>query len=376
MSLINSFNSMTAYFQDRPEFLQLAFRGCLLMIALIIMVLFYLVISRLNYLLNRFRHRQVEDAWQETFRCLRVGEEPASFPAMSRGEKPIFLELWLETRKLATANFAQALDELARRTALDKTVTNILHPGKLEILPRKVWLQSLAITAIEYIDTEETREALKEMTEVDNLYLVVQACTCMTKKRMEGYQKKIIQALFRFPADAPEIFARVSQAGGSDVLHIMQPFLDRLPHHTIMNFISLAEGANDDSLVPMLLYRLRRASEVEEISALIRAVSRLHYRGLREAVLPFLEHPNLYVRIQAAKAMGRVGTRDDIIRLEPLLSDNDWWLRYRAARAICKLSGNDWNFLQQLINRQKDQFARDIVKHAHEELQWHSISTA
>lgn len=367
---VTLYTDLTNYLQDKPDFLHFAFWGTVAMTFCILLALIFLCIFRINFIYTRFRRRLVEQAWTDAFRYLRAGEEPDSYPILSRADKSVFLEFWLENRELASPEFANLLDELARRVALHNTIIAILNPGKIEFLPSKVWLQGIAIAAIEYVDNENTRGSLLEMTKSENIYLVVQACTVLAKLRVKGFEKEIIQTMFRFPKDAPEIFSRVSQAGGSDVLHVMQPFLERLPHHTVMNFISLAEQSHDETLVPILLHRLRVAWINEEIAALIRALSRLNSPGLREAILPFLDYPDLYVRIQTAKAIGRLGTADDIQFLKPLLSDGEWWLRYRAARAICKLCELDWETLEELRASLSDKFARDIIMHAYEEMEW------
>lgn len=367
---MNLYQNVTSYLQDKPDFLSYAVWGIVVMVILVLLALVYIFVFRLGFLISSFRRRRVEAEWNDVFRYLRTGEEPESYPPISRGEKPIFLEYWLENRELANERFGVMLDELARRTRLDKTIVQILDPGKFEVMPSKVWLQGIAIAAIEFVDTEDTREALLEMTKSENLFLVVQACTVSAKLRVKGYEKEIIQTMFRFPSDAPEIFARVSQAGGSDVLHFLQPFLDRMPHHTVMNFISLAEESHDDSLVPILLHRLQRTQQQEEIAAIIRTLGQFEFPGLRNAIVPYLEHPNLYVRIQAARAMGQVGQPDDIEKLKPLLSSSEWWLRYRTAQAICRLSKNEWQKLEALRASLKDAYAKDIIQHAYEEMDW------
>jgi len=361
---------LIAYLQDKPQFLTIAFWGTVAMTVCVIIVLAYLVVFRISFLYTRYRRRRVEDAWNDAFRYLRAGEEPLSYPLLPRSDKPVFLEFWLENRKLADTRFAAMLDELAKRVALHHTITDILDPGKVEILPSKVWLQGIAIAAVEFVDRGETREVLLQTSKSDNLYLVVQACTVMARLKVKGFEKEIIQTMFRFPADAPEIFARVSQAGGSEVLHVMQPFLDRLPHHSIMNFISLAEESHDETLVPVLLFRLQRTQHQEEIAALLRTLSQFEQPGLREIIVPYLRHENLYVRIQAAKAMGHVGIEADIEALKPLLSESEWWLRYRAARAICRLCDLQWEKLEAIRSKLSDKFARDILQHAYEELDW------
>jgi hypothetical protein len=50
-----------------------------------------------------------------------------------------------------------------------------------------------------------------------------------------------------------------------------------------------------------------------------------------------LSHEDSCVRVQAAAALGRIGEDDDEDRLVPLLSDREWWVRYRAAQALSRL---------------------------------------
>ncbi|MCS6897404.1 MAG: HEAT repeat domain-containing protein [Nitrospira sp.] len=50
-----------------------------------------------------------------------------------------------------------------------------------------------------------------------------------------------------------------------------------------------------------------------------------------------LFHPVWYVRVQAAAALGKLGTQSDEARLTALLSDPEWWVRYRAAEALVNL---------------------------------------
>jgi HEAT repeat protein len=50
-----------------------------------------------------------------------------------------------------------------------------------------------------------------------------------------------------------------------------------------------------------------------------------------------LFHPTWYVRVQAATALGKVGTSSDEARLTALLNDPEWWVRYRAGEALVHL---------------------------------------
>ena len=75
-------------------------------------------------------------------------------------------------------------------------------------------------------------------------------------------------------------------------------------------------------------------------------------------------HKVWYVRMQAANVLGRFGRREDYAVLEPLLSDSEWWVRYRAAQAMTKLPFLGPNALRKLCDRQQDRYARDAMQHA------------
>ena len=77
-----------------------------------------------------------------------------------------------------------------------------------------------------------------------------------------------------------------------------------------------------------------------------------------------LAHPAWYVRMQAAKLVGRMGRTDDANRLEKLLADEEWWVRFRAAKALVRLPGLSAADLEQIRMRLNDRYARDILGQA------------
>ena len=77
-----------------------------------------------------------------------------------------------------------------------------------------------------------------------------------------------------------------------------------------------------------------------------------------------LAHPAWYVRMQAAKLLGRMGRTEDAGRLEKLLADKEWWVRYRAAKALVRLPGVTVADLEQIRLSLHDHYARDILDQA------------
>jgi HEAT repeat protein len=82
------------------------------------------------------------------------------------------------------------------------------------------------------------------------------------------------------------------------------------------------------------------------------------------------EHPEWRVRLAAARALGRVGGRDEMPRLLELLRDPVWWVRYHSAQALTRLEGLQPFELETLRENARDAFAADMLGQALAERRW------
>jgi HEAT repeat protein len=78
-------------------------------------------------------------------------------------------------------------------------------------------------------------------------------------------------------------------------------------------------------------------------------------------VRALLAHEDWQVRVQAAKALGRIGDRGDTERLVALLADREWWVRYRAAQALVELPWLTRADLDALHAALDDRYAADML---------------
>jgi hypothetical protein len=356
---------------DKPDFYVFSFWGTIILSCGLLVTVLYLIVLRLSFLISRFRLDLIETEWNEVFKYLRRGEEPADYPGLSRAQKTSFLEFWLNERRHADARYGAALDALAQRLALHRTVVDILHVGPFQFLPSRIWLQSIATESAAFMDRPEVRRQLFLLSESDDEFIALQACVSLARLRAPGHEKRLIALLFKFPARVAGIFDSLAKAGSASVLHIVRPFLPRLPSNVVLNFIQLSEESGDPELLPMLIERLQSKPSNEETAALLRAIGTLGSHTERTVVLPYLKNESAYVRLQSAKALGYIGLHEDIEVLMPLLWDIDWWVRYRAARSIIRLMDFDQEELETLREQQADVYAQEILTHAFEEMKWY-----
>ena len=110
---------------------------------------------------------------------------------------------------------------------------------------------------------------------------------------------------------------------------------------------------------------IRETDDAGLLSAALKLVS--GYRGVPR-IVALTQHKAWFVRMQAAKVLGRIGQREHLGLLEALLGDAEWWVRYRAAQSISSLPFLGPNELRQLQQRQHDPYAVDILQQSFAEV--------
>jgi hypothetical protein len=357
------------FLANHSTIFEIAFWSSLTLGALVTLTFVYIALARITFHLKRRHRLKVEAIWSPVFRAISAGASTGP-PKAQRGDGALVLEIWIENRSVSSGQQADALDAAARTIGLDDTICKILTPHAFALGERPVWLQILAITAAQWLPSPDVLARLWRTLESRNRFLVLNACTTLVRLQAEDFEKAIIKTLFRFPDQVPAMTTQVGAAGGAAILHVLQPFLGRLPAYTLANFIALAERSDDKTLLPLIEDKLDSCRDDEEAGALLRAIGNLGTTEQRPTVIPFLTHQTAFLRIQAVKALGRIGDESDIARLVPLLTDKNWWLRQRAAEAVFNLCDQDPEFLEALIAAQDDPFAVDILRHVIAEKGW------
>ena len=118
------------------------------------------------------------------------------------------------------------------------------------------------------------------------------------------------------------------------------------------------EATNCNAFTDATAHILRHSTEDRVISVCLHILSDPRHIDL---VRSYLDHPRWHIRMHAASALGRLGTKDDIQTLLKMVCDTEWWVRYRAAQALAArpfISNQD---LQDFRDKLHDNFGRDIL---------------
>lgn len=104
-------------------------------------------------------------------------------------------------------------------------------------------------------------------------------------------------------------------------------------------------------------------ARVSDVDANVRAAAVETLAGRRgrrplAAALRLLDDPEWFVRVHAARAVGRLGAPSDVARVVPLLGDDRWWVRSAAKDALRTLGLGAAEVLRQTLD-DGDAFARN-----------------
>ena len=129
----------------------------------------------------------------------------------------------------------------------------------------------------------------------------------------------------------------------------------------LAQLLRLHGAAQAEAMRPAVLEVLALASDAEVLAA---ALATLWHPADAVRGRERLDHPEWIVRVAAAHALRRLGVREDLPRLALLLADANWWVRHRAAQAICALPGVRREELRALAASLADPFAAAALTHA------------
>ena len=304
------------------------------------------------------RRRSIIGRWRGLFAAAILSGSYARgcrLPRYSRAERSDLLEEWNLARDSVEGEAVDHLIVIGERLGIDVVARRMLRMRRLSA-------RLAAIQTLGHLRSRTEWTTLVALLDDPNTALSITAARAMIE----------IDARDAVPLVMPKVVARddwpattvsrILEKAGADL--VTQPLCsailtsDAATSIRLLRFAELARTERIDQLVEMLL---RERREPRLLAAAMKALS-------SNAGLPHVEqlatHEIWYVRMQAAKLLGRFGQERDLALLEGLLRDAEWWVRYRAAQAIVALPFLGPNRLRQIRDRQIDRYAGDMMQQA------------
>ena len=302
------------------------------------------------------REDRIERVWLPIL-VAESADVPNDLPLLEKRDLIPFLTLWNQLQESFTGDITQRLNEVARRAGVDAKARRMLERRSL---PHRL----LAVSTLGH---------LGDRTDLDSWNALVR----LTAHRDGLLSLAAARALTRIDADSalPVILPQISERDdwsrnyvlamlmdlGADV--VSRPLTDaalQLPIEKAQRPLQYFTVTHVGDAMPAVREIIARTDNVECLTACLRVFADVDDL---DTVREYLHHRDWQVRVQAVNVLARLGRGDDYAVLLPLLSDAEWWVRYRTAKALCALPGIETSRIRTLSEQHRDPFARDMLVH-------------
>jgi hypothetical protein len=348
-----------AFFTPSDPTLQFVVWLSLVLLVLVLLLLLQIILLRVNLAARIAREQHFLEVWQPLLAAAIAGET-VTLAHLARGNEVNFLKLWNHLQESLRGEAKQRLNEVAERCGVAQRSRVLLRRKELRLkllalntlghlLDRSAWndilqlarrpdplLSLAAARALFQIDANAAlRELRNELLERDD-WPTAQLAILLQEIGSAG--------IFTMLADTASQLAATPRAAEVTMLKRLLQLLEVAPYqHVILAIRSILSAAVDDEIVAQCLKYLREPVDLPFV------------RGN-------LSHPNWVVRLQAARALGRIGSREDWPKLAALLGDPVWWVRYRTAQTLVELVRGNAGVMAELRGQLSDRYALDMLE--------------
>jgi len=310
------------------------------------------LLMRLLLILRERRRDRFLAVWKPLL-MQSLEEVPETVPAVAPGDAFTFLSIWNYLHESLLGEAREKLNRVARLAGADRLIHRMLRQGSVR---RKL----MAVTAVGRLGEKSVWPALERLTASSNTVLSFTAMKALVHIDAAAAMPTLVERIEkRDDWPLPRVAGILKEAGAGAVSEpLAAAALSSASPPGAARLVRYLEFASSAAALPAI-HRILRSSHDERV---IRAC--LHVvrdPGEADLVRSFVDHPDWLVRLDAAVALGRIGSEEDEPRLLALLDDSAWWVRYRAAEALASLPSVTPEKLERLREEQADRFARDIL---------------
>lgn len=285
------------------------------------------------------RRQRLLTLWRPLMYQAMSGES-VRWPALRRRDAETLLWFWNQLHETVRGEAKPALSRAGAQLRLDQVALQ-------RIASRRVSRRLLGIVTLGNLGDDQHWWTLIQLT--DDPHPPVSLAAAQALIRIDGRRAVTqLMPLFARRIDWPvtRALALLEQVDPEVVTHAIARSLPRSDNAAALRLVEFAAAADPLALQAAMVARLRHTHDPQLHASVLRQINDPDYLDL---VRHSCVHKVWFVRVQAANALARVGAAEDVDRLVAMLSDAEWWVRYRAAEALLKLP-----FLQ------RDELARRV----------------
>ncbi len=313
---------------------------------------------RIATVIGDHRRKAVVALWRGVFAGAMLSDVDArevGLPRYSRRQRTDLLEEWNSLRASVDGDAVDNLIVTAQRLNLHRIARRMLRK-------HRVSTRLLAMETLGNMRDAFEWERIAELVAHPNTALSVTAAKALAQIDRRRAAELVMPEVIR-RADWPPTTAAIilRQLGAELVTQPLCRSILKADQATAVRLLRFADQLRPEVLERLVEEVIRTRDEPPVLSAVLQVCPD---QAVAPRITRLAQHPTWYVRMQAAKLLGRVGQPHDVPVLEQLLADREWWVRYRAAQALVSLPFLGPAGLRDLRKRLSDPFAADMMSQA------------
>ena len=323
-------------------------------VAAMTMVMLGVIIVMRQVVLRRERiHADAVALWK-TIIVATPDDGAGKIPPLPNRDVAGFLEVWNEVHEPLHGGTTPHLARVARETGLEEHLHKRLTHGGFHS-------HLVAIIATGHVQSSESFHRVEKF--IDDKNPIVSLCAARALMQIDptrAVSMFVPQIVRRSDWSQGSVATILQEVGADSVSRELSEATLQANADIAPRLIRFLASVSPESAAPIIRKTLLSSLDERLISTCLQVMSN---QDDLDCVRPLLAHPRWHVRMQAAVTLGRLGVVGDEQRLTAILADEQWWVRYRAAQALLKLSFLDSDDMRRIQQAQTDGFARDIIKH-------------
>lgn len=326
----------------------------LLIAALTACLLVAILAVRLHAATRTAREAALQRRWLPRLLAAQA-DAATALPTLRRGERRAVLVLWIHLCELVRGRARDRFRALALRLGLDAVARRLFSQSALRD-------RLIGIAALGRLGCNDCWGELAETVRQPDPVLSFVAVRALLQIDPRRAAPLLMTEMTR-RSDWPmrSIVAAVTEVDPSLLAADLATALRMARHDQLPRLLAVAEMASGDDVAALLLPLL---DEKQPPEILIGALKATRDGRAGEMVRALVGHEDWRVRVQVAAALGRFGRVEDVDRLVGLLSDRQWWVRYRAAHALADMAALPTERLRALCAGLADAYAKEILTQA------------
>jgi len=316
-----------------------------------LLLLVQTILLRMQLIMRQRREQRLAEQWQPLF-AQSMTALPQSLPPIGKSDWDSFLRLWNNTQESLSGESKHKLNQLAWACGVN-------HVAQQMLSQKSMRARLMAVITLGHLQEKNAWARLKSIADDPHPLLSLAAARALVQIDAKTALVDLLP-LFTRRHDWPlnKIASMISDAGADAVTGPLTQAVETAAPEDFPRLVRLLNVAHSDQALPAIRRILQSATDDRVISSCLQALTDPQDVGLART---YLRHSSWFVRVQAASALGRIGSREDRDALIAPLSDSVWWVRYRAAQALAGLPQVTLDEVRQIRDKINDRFAKDIL---------------